>query len=175
MRYAFDYSDTDKHTVATATYYNQTPTPRHSGPPARLQCPFNNVPCMRGCVERSQCQLVVAHDNTPAPFDTLAIAKALSLTPHWKPPQPRRDPPPPARYDGSIDDWDVDDFTPPPPPTPSPRRRIEAILARFGWQWFNRPSKADVARERWMLRTLELQEEEARRRSGLRYNPDYMV
>lgn len=127
MQFAFDYTDTDKHAVVTNTYYNQTPAPRHSGPPARLQCPFNNVPCMRQCAGQELCQLDMAHNNTPAPFDTLVADNALSLTPHWKP-----SPPPPARYDGSIDDWDVDDFTPPPPPTPSPRRRIEAILARLG-------------------------------------------
>jgi hypothetical protein len=95
--------------------------------PMTTHCPFNNVPCMRRCVTFStlQCQLQIAHDAVNDPDEWITF-NALAHV--WQPPW--KAPPPP--YDGSLDDWDVDHFTPPPPPAPKPRDRIEAILARFG-------------------------------------------
>lgn len=95
-------------------------------------CPFNNVPCMRRCVTFStlQCQLQIGHDAVNNPGERLTFNAMVHIPANfWQPPWKA---PPPPPYDGSLDDWDVDHFTPPPPPQPTPQARIEAILRLFG-------------------------------------------
>lgn len=85
-----------------------------SGEHARpTHCKFNNMPCMRGC-QGTACSLYADWSKAMGPRDraildtqqAMRMASAAAGMTWWEPP------PPPPRYDGSLDDWDVDEWKP---------------------------------------------------------------
>lgn len=57
---------------------------------------------------------------------TMRMASAAAGMTWWEPP------PPPPRYDGSLDDWDVDEWTPPEPSHAQKLARIREVCATMG-------------------------------------------
>lgn len=96
-------------------------------------CRFNNVPCMRGC-QGTACALYADWSKALGPRDraildtqqTMRMASAAAGMTWWEPP------PPPPRYDGSLDDWDVDEWTPPAPSEAQKLARIREVCASMG-------------------------------------------
>lgn len=90
-------------------------------------CPLNNLPCMRHCASQDMCQLALAH-NAVNPNAAAELQTWWHVIPTPMRVYDLKTP----RYDGSLDDWDVDHFTPPRPTVTSQiRAKLKALGIEF--------------------------------------------